>query len=84
MTNEQTTKGNTMTHKATKNHAGNYTYRGYTIQHSHQEITDYYGKSATWNIRIDSDEDDTSEHAETLAQAKRNIDFWIDEVGVNN
>lgn len=76
---------NTTTHKAIKNHAGNYTYRGYTIEHSHEDVTTYYGKSATWRISKDEDcFEDMSEHAKTLAQAKQTIDFWIDEIGVNN
>lgn len=67
-----------MTHKATKNHAGNYTYRGFNIQHSHQEITELYGKSSAWHITSK----ELSETAETLSEAKQTIDFWIDELGV--
>jgi len=72
-----------MTHKATKNQAGSYTYRGFTVQHGHEEMTNYYGKSATWCIRSTDEEGNVhSENAETLSQAKANIDWWIDELGM--
>jgi len=74
-----------MTHKATKNHRGNYTYRGYTIEHSHQDAVVCYGKSATWQISIWSDDDAVlllREHSATLTQAKIDIDFWLDDLGI--
>ena len=71
MTNEQPTKGNTMTHKATRNYNGSYTYRGSLLE---RVEADYNPQGFEWTITPEGS-DEIADRQDTLRDAKEAVDF---------
>ena len=63
-----------MTHKATKNDNGNYTYRGSLIK---RVEADYNSQSFEWTITPEGS-DEVADRQDTLREAKEVVDFFAD------